>query len=160
MAGKKLKNKIVKINDSEDLYSHFGEKTDKPDGFIEALSCTDIESDLEKAVAGKTSGPGQKQPVSELISFYPPPQSELDLHGLTADSAERRIRTFLWESVSDKMKTVRIITGKGLHSEGPAILPDVTEIVLEEMKSSGIILHYQWEKKVKLKSGALIVYTT
>ena len=48
--------------------------------------------------------------------------------------------------------------GKGLHSEDRAVLPDVIEDLLTDMKREDIVLSYRWEKRVKRKSGAVIVY--
>ncbi|OQX20720.1 MAG: hypothetical protein BWK80_35435, partial [Desulfobacteraceae bacterium IS3] len=58
----------------------------------------------------------------------------------------------------DALRTVRIIVGKGLHSEGKAVLRDVVEEKLVSLKREGMILSFKWEKTNKLKSGAIIVY--
>ena len=48
--------------------------------------------------------------------------------------------------------------GKGLHSEGGPVLPDVVEDLLKEMKKENIVLAYVWEGKKKIKSGSVVVY--
>ncbi|MFH7319696.1 Smr/MutS family protein [Desulfurivibrio sp. D14AmB] len=65
---------------------------------------------------------------------YPPPQEELDLHGLTAEEAEKAIRRFVVRCREIRLTTLRIITGKGLHSPGQPVLPGVAEATLEELK--------------------------
>jgi DNA-nicking Smr family endonuclease len=90
---------------------------------------------------------------------YPPPQDTLDLHGCMAQEAEDKTLRFVEESRRRGILTVRIITGKGLHSPGgKAVLPDTIEQVLGLLKKEGGITSFQWEKKVKSKSGALFVY--
>ena len=43
--------------------------------------------------------------------------SEIDLHGLTLDKANKEIYKFIKESFQNKINKVRIVTGKGLHSD-------------------------------------------
>lgn len=93
------------------------------------------------------------------IHTYPPPQESLDLHGCTLEEAEVKISAFMERAELGGLQTVRIITGKGLHSPGgKAVLPNATEQQLRLMKQEGRIVAFQWEKKVKSKSGALLVY--
>ncbi len=48
---------------------------------------------------------------------------ELDLHGLTADAAERRLEMFLDRvAVTAPGQVVRVITGRGVGSPGPPVL--------------------------------------
>jgi DNA-nicking Smr family endonuclease len=53
---------------------------------------------------------------------------------------------------------LRIITGKGLHSPGAPVLPDVVEQKLHELKEKKLIKSFEWEKKRKSASGALLVF--
>ena len=50
------------------------------------------------------------------------------------------------------------VVGKGLHSDLGPVLPDVVEDVLKEMKKQGLVIFYEWDKKKKSKSGAVIAY--
>ncbi|MFU8819488.1 MAG: Smr/MutS family protein [Desulfurivibrio sp.] len=96
---------------------------------------------------------------TEIIKSYPPPQEELDLHGMTAEEGEKAVRRFIEDCLSLRLATLRIITGKGLHSRGQPVLPSVTEAVLEELKQGGAILAHRWARKRQgRESGALIVY--
>jgi hypothetical protein len=61
------------------------------------------------------------------------PAAKLDLHGLTGYQAESRVRDFLatHRQVS-RGRVLHIITGKGTHSDGPAVLPGVVSRLLRE----------------------------
>lgn len=97
--------------------------------------------------------------VWELFKEYPLPQVELDLHGYTSAQAAAGVEKFIQEGVARGLMTIRLITGKGVHSQGKAVLPDVVENTVVMLKrKKRWILGYQWEKKDKRKSGALVVY--
>jgi DNA-nicking Smr family endonuclease len=102
--------------------------------------------------------PPPPTPATDRIKTYPPPQEELDLHGYTAAQAESRTETFIRGARMRRIRTVRVITGKGLHSDGKAVLPDVVEAKIIELKRNRLLLAYKWEKKDKRKSGSLIIY--
>ncbi|MFA5570868.1 MAG: Smr/MutS family protein [Sphaerochaetaceae bacterium] len=62
-------------------------------------------------------------------------EAELDLHGYTQHEAEQKIIEFLSESVSQQLRKVRIIHGRGLHSpEGVSLLKDVAHRVLSQSR--------------------------
>ena len=67
----------------------------------------------------------QPDPVRSLHGSIP--ADALDLHGLHARTAEERVRRFIetW-SRREPGAIVRIITGKGTRSEGPAVLRAMT----------------------------------
>ncbi len=50
------------------------------------------------------------------------PEATLDLHGLRAQIAERAVDGFIREQAEKRTSTVLIITGKGEHSSGDAVL--------------------------------------
>ena len=61
------------------------------------------------------------------------PQATLDLHGETQKDSEVKVREFLSSSLSNGLRKISIITGKGLHSEdGQGVLREVAEGVLRE----------------------------
>ena len=97
-------------------------------------------------------------PVKKRIKRYPPVQEEIDLHGFTALQAQVRARSFVQTSKLKGLFTVRIVVGRGLHSEMGPVLPDVVADLLAEMKNEGVVLWYEWDRKTKQPSGALIVY--
>jgi DNA-nicking Smr family endonuclease len=96
--------------------------------------------------------------IRQQIKAHPPPQRQLDLHGCTALQAQQRTEAFVHGALHAGLATVRIIVGRGLHSQGRAVLPDAVAEKLAELKGRGQVLTFQWEKHKKSKSGALIVY--
>lgn len=59
------------------------------------------------------------------------PVETLDLHGMTADRAERRLLLFFERhGETSRGKVVHIITGKGSGSEGAPVLPGLVREVL------------------------------
>lgn len=60
----------------------------------------------------------------------------LDLHGESAETARRRAELWLRERAGEEIRTVRVITGRGLHSVGPPVLPGEIETLLGELKGS------------------------
>ena len=95
------------------------------------------------------SGPGKP---------YPEPAAEIDLHRLTSREAVLKTESFVLAARQKGLAAVRIITGKGLHSQGRAVLPDAVEGKIVELKKNRVVRTFVWEKKGKLKSGALLVY--
>jgi DNA-nicking Smr family endonuclease len=149
------------LTDEHDLYRIFGEKKNSRQedfGRILEESQQDIQQQLLLQEKKKISSKTTPLTVSERIITYPAPQLELDLHGSTAPEAEKRTESFIENARRKKIRTVRIIVGKGLHSEGKAILPDVVEKKIIRLKRKNWLLGFEWEKKDKQKSGALTVY--
>jgi hypothetical protein len=113
----------------------------------------------EGVTAGQTSGtrppPGL---VAEQLRHYPDPEAELDLHGFTGPEAARRTEHFIRNAEGRGLRTLRIITGKGIHSENGPVLPDVVEQQVATLKAANIVLTFRWERKAKRQSGALLVY--
>ena len=97
-------------------------------------------------------------PIKKRLKRYPPPESVLDLHGFTGNAAGFRADAYIKNARRQGFFTIRIIVGKGLHSECGAVLPDVVEDVVVRLKKEGTVLSYMWEKKRKSRSGAVIVF--
>ncbi len=116
--------------------------------------------DARTLMKRKTGGiyPTRKLTLQERLKRYPRVQGQLDLHGATAIKAQQRTDAYVRTAHADGLFTLRIIVGKGLHSESGAVLPDVVEDQLIQLKRDGLVLAYRWEKGVKRKSGAVIVY--
>lgn len=81
----------------------------------------------------------------------------IDLHGYTASGAERFLETFFMTARQEGVTTVSIITGKGIHSRGSAVLPDLAERKIREFQVDGIVSSFYWEKGEKEMSGKLTV---
>lgn len=60
----------------------------------------------------------------------------LDLHGDTADEARVRAERWLRERRREGVRVVRIVTGKGLHSAGPPVLPGEIADLLRRLHGS------------------------
>ncbi|MEI8360621.1 MAG: Smr/MutS family protein [bacterium] len=64
-------------------------------------------------------------------------EAEIDLHGLTEKAAERELYLFLRDVVRERLKYIKIITGKGLHSpDGRAIIQEMTIDILKRLEIS------------------------
>jgi len=121
----------------------------------------DFKTLLEESFQKSRAKPLKKAPAVPLekrLKRYPPPEAFLDLHGYNAIGAEVRARSFIHSCKLQGFFTIRIIVGKGRHSDEGAVLPDVVEDVAKEMKKQGIVIGFDWENKIKSKSGALIIY--
>ncbi len=97
-------------------------------------------------------------PMGKRIKRYPPPQETLDLHGCTASVAETKAEIYMRTCSRKGIFTIRIIVGRGLHSEWGPVLPDIIEDLLIKLKKDDIVLWFKWDRKKKSQSGSLIVY--
>jgi len=97
-------------------------------------------------------------PLKKRLKRYPPPEKQLDLHGLTAAEADAQAENYLRHSWRNGFFTLRLVVGKGLHSEAGAVLPHVVEDLLVRLKRDGVVLWFEWDRKQKSRSGAVIVY--
>ncbi len=116
-----------------------------------------LEASFKKGEAKPVKKPSP-MPVKKRLKRYPPVEIELDLHGYTAIGAQVKTRSFIHTCKKQGIFTLRIIVGKGLHSDLGPVLPDVVEDVLQELKKQDLVIGYEWDKKKKAKSGAVIVY--
>jgi DNA-nicking Smr family endonuclease len=122
-----------------------------------SLSDENIEDALH-AAKDKYVFPPRTLSISEKIKTYPPVQKEIDLHGCTVAEAEKKTGSFILTARHQGLHTVRIIVGKGIHSQGKAVLPDAVEKEIVRLKKAGEILTFRWENNSKLKSGSMFVY--
>ncbi len=116
---------------------------------------------LEASFKKRKVNPGKKSlpmPLKRRLKRYPPVEAVLDLHGYTTIGAQVRTRSFITSCKQQGFFTLSIIVGRGLHSDTGPVLPDVVEDIVKEMKKQDQVLFYEWEKKKKTRSGALIVY--
>lgn len=95
--------------------------------------------------------------TEDPLKNYPKVQRVLDLHGYNANEAQKEIRRFLTNAKSAQLQTIQIITGRGWHSpDFKAVLPEITEKKLAELKKEDIVYRFKKEKS----GGAFIVYLT
>ncbi|MFA6499505.1 MAG: Smr/MutS family protein [Desulfurivibrionaceae bacterium] len=151
---------IRKLAVSDDLGTLFSPDlgNEIPQSFTSALATELSATTLAEILTEKEELPTPAQLLQDAIRNSPPPQDRIDLHGCTAAEAETKTKNFLSRAFRNHLKTITIITGKGLHSPEGSVLKDVIEARLKIMKSDGTILAYLWEKKDREKSGALLVY--
>ena len=151
---------IKKLSSTDDLEILFSPQDDhhKPKDFASFFAKTLHTDSLQVAIKEKSTHPTTNPPSATSLKRWPSPQNELDLHGYTASEAEDKTVFFITQAKNNRLKTVRIITGKGLHSPQGPVLKTVVEAKLVEFKGQKKIITYRWEKKTKQKSGALIVY--
>lgn len=139
---------------NKNLESHTldADKTTEPEGEFITL----LEAHLKQnRLPGQAPKP---MPLNRRLKRYPPPEADLDLHGFTAIGAQVKARSFISSAHVQGFFTLRIIVGKGLHSECGPVLPHVVVDLLKEMKKENIVLAYEWEGRKRLKSGAVLVY--
>lgn len=73
--------------------------------------------------------------ISKLRTMLP--QSTLDLHGMTREEGRKAVDDFFSECMSNGIRKVSIITGKGLHSEEGVSV--IREMVDEYLSSSPLV---------------------
>ncbi len=153
---------IPRLDNRVDLNQLFGATVDDvaPDSDLGEALRQSLAHDARGLMKKKTGGffPTRQLSLKEKLRRYPPPQAQLDLHGQTALQARQRAEGFIRTARADGLFTLRIIVGKGLHSQGGAVLPDVIEDLTVALKRQDVVLSYRWEKRIKRKSGSLIVY--
>lgn len=100
----------------------------------------------------RRKGKGPPGPKDLWSVLYP----TLDLHGLTAGEASSSSRAWLQQRQSSGETTVRLITGRGLHSQGLPVLPAEIEALLHQLKDT-LVADYEREPgggvyRVRLKN--------
>lgn len=152
-SGKDIQKNKHGINMLQDSESERQSKEHLIEENFEALLEASFKKQSSKSV--KKSSP---MPVKKRIKRYPPVEIELDLHGFNAVGAQVKARSFIHSCKQRGYFTLRIIVGKGLHSELGPVLPDIVEDVLKEMMKQNLVIGYDWDKKMKSKSGSVVVY--
>lgn len=145
------------LSDEDDLIEAFTGESVSKTGFEELVEKSFSDNRFREFLKEKTASEQTRQRISDIIKKYPP-QEEIDLHGRTAWEAEEETRAFLRQSAGAGVKAVKIIAGKGLHSDGKPVIKDVVEKIVVELKRNKTVLTFIWEKGVKAHSGAVIVY--
>jgi DNA-nicking Smr family endonuclease len=157
---------IPVLNTDDDLYEIFtGEKSEieqsqeeTEENFAELFEQSLSDINNFQTILKEKETTKKSLSIEEKLKQYPLPEINIDLHGYTAKKAQKKTETFIRNAKYNAIKTVRIIVGKGIHSKGKAVLPDIVEKKVVELKQMGVVLTFHWEKRRKLKSGAMIVY--
>lgn len=148
---------LTEKNDFSEFFKNNGAEEASAEVFGEMLETSLSGQDIPHSAKERYT-PRRTLSVGEKIKTYPPIQKEIDLHGCTVTEAEKKTRSFILTARHIGLRTVRIIVGKGIHSQGKAVLPDAVEKEIVRLKKAGEILTFRWENTSKLKSGAMIVY--
>jgi DNA-nicking Smr family endonuclease len=88
------------------------------------------------------------------------PAATLDLHGMRASEAEREVVRFLRAEQRRGIRRVLIVHGKGLHSEGGAVLSDVVVRVITEGGAAPVVNAFVTASHSMGGSGALLIELT
>ena len=94
-------------------------------------------------------------PRRRLVQGQIPSEARLDLHGLTAAQAERRLVRFVDQAARTGVRCVLVITGKG--SEGKGVLRRLVPLWLKTAPLSGQILAISQALQADGGEGALYV---
>ncbi len=134
--------------------------SEESEEFAALLESSLSEKSEEVLLSEKVDKVGQARTITlkERLKRYPAPQGQLDLHGYTAAKADQTAEHYVRRAFSVGTYTLRLIVGKGIHSEHGAVLPDTIADRMTVLKQEGIVLSWVWEKGKKSKSGSLIVY--
>jgi DNA-nicking Smr family endonuclease len=155
------KQRVKKLS-LDDLFNDLEEENEPDKSFDELLEESLSDKLSQALIKEKIDATSEKISIYKSIKLinYPEPQDEIDLHGLKGDEAELKTDFFIRDSKAQGLVTIRIIVGKGTHSEGRAVLPDIVEGKIIDLKREVKIYRFKWEKGKKLKSGAVIIYLT
>ena len=89
------------------------------------------------------------------------PEAELDLHGMLADAAEVAVVGFLRAAKKGRKRVVRIIHGRGQHSEGGVgVLGDRVVATLSQRGGAPFVLAFLTADRSQGGAGALLVVVT
>lgn len=125
------------------------------DDMDELMELYGSEDDINAARQEKDEAGEGPEDVGVLVKDYPAVQREIDLHGMVGAEAMLELERFIGRCLNDRILTVRVITGKGMHSPNyKSVLPELTEKRLAQYRRSGQILAFRRDKT----GGAFLVY--
>lgn len=125
------------------------------DNLADILDAYSSEEAVRSARREKHESTEPKIDRGELVKDYPVPQRDLDLHNHTVPEALFEVDRFIRQAINHRLRTVRLITGRGLHSKNMiSVLPQEIEKKLAELRKEGRILAFKREKS----GGSFAVY--
>jgi len=153
------KHGLTILDRDDDLSILFGGE-ERRETFAEIMEESLVASKFKAGIQEKkeTTARERRLPIQERLRKFPEPQLEIDLHGCTAREAEQKVEMFVRNGCKKGLRTIRVITGKGLHSEGGAVLPAVVEDRLRALKREKMVLARRWEGRSRTSSGSVLVY--
>lgn len=142
---------LDEVNDLLEIFE--GPINKEPDNDFTALfEEKSVEQNIWSIVREKDGGPERRYRSTPVRRS---PQSQLDLHGCTGLEAESRTESFVVSAVNLGLSCIRIITGKGLHSDGQPVLPAVVESKLRELQTKKLVKSFQLERR---SGGSMIIF--
>ena len=155
---KRDKHGLPVLGRDDDLFILFGGE-ERRETFAEVMEESLGVDDFKAGVQEKKEATARDRRLSihERLRKFPGPQAEIDLHGCTAREAEQKVELFVRNACNKGLRTIRVITGKGLHSEGEAVLPVVVEDQLRALKREKMVLACMWEGRSRANSGSILV---
>lgn len=128
--------------DMEDVIDQFGSESQIQNAEMEVI----INQESDRKLS---------QEKRKSVKDYPKVQREIDLHGHTVPEALRAMEWFIEGAIRQRVRTVKIITGRGSHSKNlKAVLPQMTEDYLVKLRRQNVILDFKKEKT----GGAFVAY--
>jgi DNA-nicking Smr family endonuclease len=113
------------------------------------------EVDRETAQTDHLSGVGRRQ-VRKAARRMGEPEATLDLHGVAVANAVRKVEWFLENAIFHGFLVVRIVTGKGVHSEfGPVVRPQVEAYL--SGRGRQFVVEWIYAPKNRGGEGALLI---
>lgn len=123
--------------------------------FLEAVGRLDatFQDDWPEQPAGEPAEPRRMKQVErgKLV-----PEAQLDLHGLTIEQATNKVGFFLENARYQGLRTVLVITGRGLHSSDEPVLRRAVERQLEELRE--LVIEWGLAPRRHGGEGALVVF--
>lgn len=110
-------------------------------------------------IRGRRAGSSEAA-LRALMRHDARPGATLDLHGMRASEAEREVVRFLRAEQRRGMRRVLIVHGKGLHSEGGAVLSDVVVRAITEGGAAPVVQAFVTASHALGGSGALLIELT
>jgi len=96
---------------------------------------------LKAGKSPKGNAPARARRDKQLRRGDIQPQAELDLHGVKAVEVQQKVAWFVENAVFHGFEAVRIITGKGSHSDTGSVLRPLVE---EYLNGSGRTFVVEW----------------
>lgn len=117
----------------------------------------EIARDEDGRVEAVRAGAG-KTPLAALRGGRAEPDAEIDLHGFSGDEAARSLVRFIRDRHRRGARTIRIIHGKGLHSEGGiGVLRDRVVSILTQGGAAPFVMAFVTASAERGGLGALVV---
>ena len=121
--GKKAKNTVINTAGES-------QKQENPiDAWIHAYGIMDKDQDAREEEAGKL----KRRP----LLWKKRPDAKMDIHGLTQDEAWNALEQFFADARRQGLKKILVIHGKGIHSQGEAVLKRITRNFIERCPFAG-----------------------